>query len=522
MHALEIELKFQVPASARAALVAELRRGAGPFSRESLIASYLDTPDGRLARAGLAWRVRREGRRWVQALKAADERALERFEHEVIRPDDSLDASLHAGTGPGDLLIAVLRRARHDGLDPEVRFRSEVRRRTRRVRTRGAVVDLSFDEGRLVAGERVARVRELELELVSGATTAMLALAERWRKRFGLIFDPRSKAERGGRLAEGSEHAAPRKAVRPRYAASAGAADAFAAVVDECLAQMCRNAAGLCDGDPALRVEHVHQLRIGIRRLRSALRIFDGWVEVPPARLVEGLRGLFAALGQTRDSDVLRGSVAVELAAAGAPALHAPSGGSALDPAELLRSDASQHLLLGWLAWRAGLGEAAPPAPVAEDGSGATGSGAEHGRREQPDTAMNGADAVRFQRAIAKRLRRWHGRFVDDWKSFATLDDEALHALRKRIKRQRYAVEFFAPLLKRRAVDRYLKRLVALQEHMGELNDLFVARARFQALVDADPAAWFALGWLTARIAAARAAVGSALRELTRVAPPST
>jgi len=65
----EIELKFQVPAASRAALLAEMSRGQVPAARTTLAASYLDTPDRRLARAGIAWRVRREGRRWVQTLQ---------------------------------------------------------------------------------------------------------------------------------------------------------------------------------------------------------------------------------------------------------------------------------------------------------------------------------------------------------------------------------------------------------------------------------------------------------------------
>ncbi|MEN9313923.1 MAG: hypothetical protein RIS35_316, partial [Pseudomonadota bacterium] len=92
--------------------------------------------------------------------------------------------------------------------------------------------------------------------------------------------------------------------------------------------------------------------------------------------------------------------------------------------------------------------------------------------------------------------------------------------LRKRIKRQRYAVEFFAPVLRRRKVDRYLEALAEIQDRMGELNDLFVARERYQSVLERHPAAWFALGWLAARIVAVRAAARPALGRLARVDPP--
>lgn len=126
-----IKLKFLVPPGARAGVAAELARGKVSLNRTSLTSMYLDTDDGRLGRAGLSWRLRREGRRWIQTLSAAGGTGLQRL-HELIRPDASPDASAHAGTPLGDKLIAVLRRASVDAVEPVVRFRTEVRRTARR------------------------------------------------------------------------------------------------------------------------------------------------------------------------------------------------------------------------------------------------------------------------------------------------------------------------------------------------------------------------------------------------------
>jgi CHAD domain-containing protein len=92
--------------------------------------------------------------------------------------------------------------------------------------------------------------------------------------------------------------------------------------------------------------------------------------------------------------------------------------------------------------------------------------------------------------------------------------------LRKRIKRQRYAVEFFAPILPKKQAKRYLEPLAAIQDRMGELNDLFVARTRYQDLVASEPGAWFALGWLAARITAVRAQAKPELGRLRKAKPP--
>ena len=493
----EVELKFLVPPAARSAVAAEMARVTSTLQRTTLAAVYLDTPDGRLANAGFAWRLRREGRQWVQTLKAPGGSAVERFEHEVVRPGPTADATLHAATGPGRKLAALLERCAADGVEPGVRCRTEVRRLSRRTRTRGGVVEIAFDEGRILAGEARQRICEVEFEVVSGPASAMLALAERWRRRFGLIHDPRRKSERGDRLADGFEFPPLRKAQRPAYAATAGVAAAFAAVVDECLAQVMHNGLGLCVGEPASRAEHVHQLRVGVRRLRSALRSFQGWVPEVPAPLVDGLRGLFVELGTARDADVLGEGVAAALREVGAPTLTLPVDGEGVDPVELMRSDRAQALLLAWLAWRAGGEPAADAEPAAAD------------------------EPIALAGAAARRLRRWHRRIAGDWKNFDGLDEPALHALRKHIKRQRYAVEFLAPALRRRTVQRYLKVLAPIQERLGDLNDLFVARERYHALVASDPRAWFALGWLAARIAEVRALAKPALGDLAASRPPS-
>ena len=537
----EIELKFLVPRGARTALANEMARGSVTLERLSLAAIYLDTEDRRLARRGIVWRLRREGRRWIQTLKAGGTNALERFEHEVVRPDASHDASMHAGTPIGDQLIAILRRAHADAAEPGVRFRTEVRRTTRRVRTRGAVVEIALDEGRLVAAGSTQRIREIEFELTSGSVSAMLALAERWRKRFGLIYEPRSKSERGDRLAEGSPFPPLRKARLPVYDADSTATEAFGAVLDECLAQITRNAIGLAEGDPDLRIEHVHQLRVGVRRLRSALRSFQRWVPSPPPALVEGLRSLFATLGQSRESDVLDSGVVTELAKVGAPTLALPTGVAGPDPIKAVTAADAQKTFLALITWRAALesvpheaGETFPTEPEGEGMQGAGGTlpdAATPFSRQEPAgdgiaAGLTGSRPARheapvFHDHLERRLRRWHARIVSAWDTFDELDEPSLHSLRKRIKRQRYAMEFFAPVLRRRKVERYANALAAIQDRMGELNDLFVARARYEALVTSDPAAWFALGWLAARIASLRALAKPELARLKKVDPPT-
>jgi CHAD domain-containing protein len=204
---------------------------------------------------------------------------------------------------------------------------------------------------------------------------------------------------------------------------------------------------------------------------------------------VDRLRALFATLGQARDRDVLGSGVAAELQQAGAPPLAVAADAEAPDVAALMRHGDTQRLLLDWLRWRTGLADVPST--------------------EEPPS---------LKRLARQRLRRWHKQLVDGCHAFNELDAEALHTLRKHVKRQRYALEFLAPLLLKKAQTRHLKALAAAQQAMGEVNDLAVARERYQALVAADAAAWFAVGWVTARQADARERARSELGRLAAVA----
>ncbi|MFN9103948.1 MAG: CYTH domain-containing protein, partial [Betaproteobacteria bacterium] len=80
----EIELKFQVPPGQATAVARAV--GTASARRVRLQAAYADTADRRLAAAGLALRLRREGRRWVQTLKGRGDGLMARPEHEVPVP----------------------------------------------------------------------------------------------------------------------------------------------------------------------------------------------------------------------------------------------------------------------------------------------------------------------------------------------------------------------------------------------------------------------------------------------------
>ncbi|MCX7660873.1 MAG: CHAD domain-containing protein [Caldimonas manganoxidans] len=464
----EFELKFQVPWPQRSALEAALRQ-RGATRRVRLQAAYFDTPGRELAQAGLALRLRKEGRHWVQTLKAAETDAWRRFEHDVrLRSmPPMVDPTRHAGTPPGDRLLALVRRA---GPLAET-YRTEVWRRACRIEHRLGHVELAFDLGEIRSGERRWPVCEFEIELLDGAPEAVLEVAEHWMAHFGLWLDIRSKAERGDRLAKGllSVPATSARAVTlPRRATLA---QAWQAVLTAIWAHVGPNVCELAQDDPQAadhRVEQVHQARVALRRLRTALRFFDGWPGVPDtAAAQDAARAVFARLGLTRDRDVAAALLAPVWAAAGVSppesAMRMPAGSDGV--AEALRSAEAQRLWLQLLRWRL-----AGPGPGGE---------------------------VPFAPLATKRLRSWHRAVVAQAAGFSAMDDAQRHALRKRIKRLRYAVDFAADLYEAGAVKGYRRALAAAQDCLGQLHDAAIAGAR---LADVDASwAWYARGWLTAR-----------------------
>ena len=497
---MEIEFKFCIPPERLAAVQAAARRGTHAHIR--MEARYFDTPDAALSSRGIAFRLRREGDQWVQTVKALGKGPLDREEHNVDRghatgPAPEPQPELHAGTVAGTRLLGALQAA--SGPLTET-YGTEMDRVTRDIAFKGGVVELALDIGRVIAHrgtpqQKEARICELELELKAGPLAGLAAIATRWATRHRLFLSTVSKAERGERLlapqwARPATKATPMKASGPQKHFLNGRALQRAAVA-HCLQQVLANASEIVEGGGD--EEHVHQLRIGIRRLRTALRelaplapiAFDPAWEPP-------LVDVFQRLGQRRDrGQVLQASLA-DLRDAGAPALDAAAAAEqAPSPsaAAIVRTPAFQAALIALMAFTA-------------QGHGAS--------------AMMEEDALdpkNTRRLLQKRLRRLHAKVRQGSQDFAALPVEEQHRLRKRLKRLRYLTEFVAPALDAEG-ESFLASLQPALTALGRLGDERVARALYSNIAATDPQAWFGVGWLTAREALTVADCEKALAHL--------
>ncbi len=485
----EIEIKLQVSAPSRDAVARALHRGR--VSRMRLAARYFDTPDRRLAAAGLVLRLRREGRRWVQAVKGAGDGPLERLEHEAriaassSRDAPPLDLARHDGTPEGRALRRALG---DDGADAlALCFATDVQRTRREVRLGATRIELSFDEGVLRAGDgRTLPVCELELELLQGPLAPMVALASRWAGRHGLWFDARSKAERGQWLADGAAEAPVAKVKQPTIRRHAAPDAALREGVRSALSQLAANASWLAAG--SLQAEHVHQARVGLRRVRSLLREFGDWSEEVDARWLETAREVFGQLSAARDRDALAEWLWPRLHEAGAPPFALEAAADAVDPAAVLRAATTTQWLLDMLAFA--------HAPAADD-----------------DAAPR-ADL----RTLARRpLARLHRQVHRAGRAFDTLDEAARHRARKRLKRLRYAAEALSSLWPAAAWAAYLRRLRDAQDALGRLQDIAVAEPMLRDAAAREPGAAFGLGYIAARRGEFVADAGRALAAIGKL-----
>jgi len=481
--AVEREIKLEVPPYAWDGLVAEM---SGPESRRlALRAIYHDTTDQALAAAGISLRVRSEDGRWVQTLKAARGSIFERLEDSVtlgpVTEDGAAppaDPQLHAAAQ--DLLrqaLSLTGNAPLPMLPPA--FEVRVLRRLQQVVHGGSVIEIALDEGELLALGRTRPLRELELELVHGCERDLLALARRWRGRWGLWISTASKAARGARLATGALHGTALGARPPSLPPKAAPAGFTAAVLDACLDQVLSNAGEIAAGSQA--DEHVHQLRVGVRRLRTALRHLSFPANVR-AEVEPALVDVFRDLGTHRDRNHVLRSIAPLVEAAGGRPLRIPAGFHAAgDPGELVRGAPFQDALFVLL--------------LAGDA-----------RRGRKDT--------KIKRLLRARLGKLHRQVTRDGAQFTRLRLDQQHRVRKRLKRLRYLAEFAAPLYSAGKVEDFVAALKPAQDVIGEYNDQVMAQALYEELAGSDPGALFGVQWLAQRRADEAKACRRALRKL--------
>ncbi len=505
----ESELKFTVDPARAHDIELALRRL--PSTRAPIESRYFDTREGLLASAGLSLRLRRTGHGWKQTLKSPGRHAAERGEESMARPGrwgsdgPPLDLSLHRGTEGGELLRSILKHTSAASPSLDLRSTSRIVRRSAMLEGFGARVEVAFDKGEIVAGERSVAVCELEYELKAGDARALVAFGRAAIDDHAAWLSTLSKAARGARLA--NHDAASPTATRsrpPRLTPSMSALQVLQAVLRSCFDQVADNASEIAAGQPD--GEAVHQLRVGLRRLRTASRELHGLAAGLDRGFEVAVARVFRQLGDVRDRSVVAGAMESALRAAGSPdPLLPPPSSDPVDPVATVRASDFQQALMDVLDF------VLIPDPAPEDARAAF---------IAPTFAPDAADPPRVLRLLSVRLDALHRKLMRDAKKFETLSPEAQHKTRNRLKRLRYLAELMASLYDTPSVRRYLARLMPAQEALGARIDLFVAlRMARDVTLGGAAKGWFNVGWLTAQLPASAARCRKRLRRAAAAKP---
>lgn len=480
---VEIELKFRVddPAVGETILTTDrfgsLAAEADPAHDVEMSDRYVDTADGRLARAGYAVRLRRIADTTSVSVKsltrvAAAGGAARR--EEIEGPAD--EVAPPADWPPSDARSLVVQHAGDAPLTHLVTIRQH--RRRRHYASETATVELSLDRVEIMADERVLEVfTELEAELVQGEEAALTVIAAVLDGTEGLRRATSSKldqalaavdAARGAPGALGGDasagdppldivaapHEVPSLSVgkTPGVLPEDHVAEAGRKVLRFHLARMLDYEAGTRTGEVAA---DLHKMRVATRRQRAAWRVFgSAFRQGRTRRYRTGLREIASRLGAVRDLDVQ------------------------LEAADLYRADlpiAEQRALEPLLgAWRAHRDDARTLLLRELDSDGY--------RRWLDDYR----DFVRTEGAFALPVGPVQPHRVRDtapsriWHAYEQLrgyepvlrwaDVETLHDLRIAAKWLRYSMEFTREALGPE-VSTLIARVTALQDHLGLMND---------------------------------------------------
>jgi inorganic triphosphatase YgiF len=481
----EFELKLEVPAAQAKGVRAQLAR-LRPKT-EKLRAIYYDTPERLLQREGLVLRLRSENGTWVQALKGDSGHALARLEHEVdlgrMRDAPHPVAARHEDSPVGDKLVRVLGRGFDDSAW-EALFETDVERAKATVQEGASSVEIALDRGRIVSGRREIAVSEIEFELKQGEPLAAVQLARQWCAQHRLWLSTISKAQKGAQLAHADGGPVPAAgAAKTQFGKHASlrhiAGEALAVSLDQVIRNASELAAGSSDD------EHIHQMRVGIRRTRTALREL---VREQGGAQEQSLIHVFRELGKHRDMVHVLQSIAPKLREAGAPMPDESDVNRGPSPARTVRSQPFQDAVLSLLAKSCEL--------RADKSSG---------RHAKAD--------------IVLRLSKLHKKVFADGRIFERIPADRQHRVRKRLKRLRYLAEFTAPLHDEDRLHAYLADVKKAQDALGEYNDEMTALSHYRQKAEADPRALFAVGWLTADRERAAHECGRLLRKLAKADP---
>lgn len=448
---VETEIKFRVPQRRLKAPSGLTVPGGkvGKRAESDLLSTYFDTPKQKLKRHGLLLRVRQAGGKHVQTIKQTSAVQFGRGEWETEIRGRTPDLGQANG--------APLQRFAAKKLQRKLKpiFMTKVHRITLPVRTARSELELAIDRGRIVAGRRATRIEEVELELKSGPPSELFRIAKALERTLAAELCLRAKSDRGYDLVNGKHDQAVFAepiALETRMRVIEG----FQTIARSTLRHFSGNADAIRNLDP----QGVHQMRVGLRRLRAAISLFSAALrDAGTQRIKAELKWLTNELAPARELDVFLEKkislVAREIIPRrGGKAMakqFADKRAEALERArKAVNSPRSRALLVDVLEWIE----------------------AQHRRTDIANRELG--------EFAGKELDRRIGKARKDAAKLQGMSAQARHKLRIRIKKIRYAAGFFENLFRskraQKALARLSRRSERIQDALGSLNDFIADR----------------------------------------------
>jgi inorganic triphosphatase YgiF len=444
---------------------------------------YLDTPDHALEQADISLWLQRVRRHWMQTIEigTTPQGGLsigDRFQNTAPQGHPCIDA--------------IFKRSIRDEINRQVNrsplvpvCEAVVRRSSIELSPdSGSRAQLTIESSDILAAGRSAMLCEAEIALLTGKPGLLFDLTHLLLPAGGLHFSRLSKVARGHLLAERGCIDPPLEPYNAKEIVLHGDGSVEKAaheILRECLDHIFTNVTVVDKLDDS---EGPHQLRVGLRRLRSAFSIFSSALKNSEmARLSEEARWFGQEVGRLRDLDVIVTDIVQREADRHPEELGLQELGEALGREEKALRERLRQIIKERRC-QAFLIDLARFVHIRE-------------WLDRLDLDQTERLAMPVSEHAAAALNKRWKKTVKRARGFDSLNDEQRHELRKELKKLRYAVEFFFSLFPAKRVEPFLKRLKKLQNVFGELNDAAMVKATLRnGSIGGPLSAGRATGWI--------------------------
>ena len=436
-------------------------------TKNKLISTYFDTPDLKLLDGGITFRIRQKAKEWIQTIKLAG--TANSGLHQRNEWEDSVSACHPDFTKIKDprLIKFFANKKLQATLIPI--FRTEITREEWLLTfDNGDQVELSLDSGLLKAKQFQEPINEIELELKAGHVGRIFDVALSLQKTIPFNIENNSKAKRG------YEYFRPTvlrtfKAKLPSLDKNNDANTAFKIIARECISHLESNR------DIVLKeadIEGVHQMRVALRRLRSAFSLFKECLNFEESLLILAeVKWLAIKLGKVRDLDVLITETLPivskysnndkEILAFSKQAIQAKRV-VFKEMQEAIISQRYHSLLLTLSSWL---------------------------ESERWLKQHNKADHFKLLKFSKKSFNKFYKRLMQNKLGFKEMQPEDRHKVRINAKKLRYSMEFFYNLYPSKEIGKFIRKLAKLQDSLGLMNDISVTGVLLESICKTSPSA---------------------------------